>query len=1136
MAGNLWRQLAHPLCEKEVFTRAPDSIHRWQTAGKWFKNFFVANPFRFCMNCGVAYGFRQRSDIPKLATVGAGGRSTATTILALAAIRGLDIDNSLPEKARKLLSFTDNRQDAALQSGHFNDFVQVSLLRSALYQATAAAGSDGLTYEDLAQKVFQALDLDKKLFAADPDVEFQAKYDTEKAFRDVLGYRLYHDLRRGWRVTSPNLEQCGLLEIAYPWLNDVCEADHVWDDMHPALVSANAETRYKIAKTLLDYMRRELAIKVSYLNRDDQERIKQRSYQYLKLPWAIEENEELAHAAILYPRPRGDQDYFGNVFLSPRGGFGQYLRNTISFEHSQEKLSLEETQQVIEEILQALQKGGLVTVVDQQNNGGVPGYQLKASGMVWKVGQGERAFHDPIRVPHMPEAGGRTNAFFVDFYRFMAGNFKELQAREHTAQVPYQDREKREDLFRSGELRVLFCSPTMELGIDISQLNVVNLRNVPPNPANYAQRSGRAGRSGQPALVFTYCASGSPHDQYFFRRPEQMVAGAVTPPSLDLTNEELLRSHLHAIWLSETGQSLHTSLMDLLDMTGENPSLVLEPGVKASIESQSALKRAKHTGRQVLDSIRAELSQADWYHEDWLDQVYSHVINQFDAACERWRDLYRAARKQEDIQRKIELDHTKSKAERNRAKRLRQEAVSQINLLTESSNVVQSDFYSYRYFASEGFLPGYNFPRLPISAYIPARRVKTGQDEFLSRPRFLAISEFGPRAFLYHEGSRYQINRAIMPVSISAEGEDLLTRRAKICPVCGYLHPIQHGDGIDRCEQCDAMLVETLASLFRLQNVATKRRDRISSDEEERTRYGFELKTVLRFSEHEGRQLSRKATVQFEGETIGEMTYGSAATLWRINLGWRRRSNQNQHGFVLDTEGGYWAKNEAIEDDEEDPLGQMTRRVIPYVEDRKNCLVFKPAGNLSKEEMASLTAAFKMAVQLVFQLEDNEMAAEPLPTEDDRHSILFYEAAEGGAGVLRQLIHDADALPRVARQALEICHFDPETGEDLGHAEGAREDCEAACYDCLLSYYNQRDHPLLDRHLIKDVLITYMGSQIVVSPQASSRGEHLQALLNVCQSDLERNWLKVLDENGYRLPSESANLYGNLPYPTGFYL
>ena len=114
-----------------------------------------------------------------------------------------------------------------------------------------------------------------------------------------------------------------------------------------------------------------------------------------------------------------------------------------------------------------------------------------------------------------------------------------IEAREHTAQVPSEQREEREDRFRSGKLPILFCSPTMELGVDISELNAVNMRNVPPTPANYAQRSGRAGRSGQPALVFTYCTIGSPHDQYYFKRPNLMVAGAVAPPRIDLTNEDL---------------------------------------------------------------------------------------------------------------------------------------------------------------------------------------------------------------------------------------------------------------------------------------------------------------------------------------------------------------------------------------------------------------------------------------------------------------------------------------------------------------------------------------------------------------------------------------------------------------------
>jgi len=126
------------------------------------------------------------------------------------------------------------------------------------------------------------------------------------------------------------------------------------------------------------------------------------------------------------------------------------------------------------------------------------------------------------------------NRYFVECYRCFVDLKCVLEAREHTAQVASEDREEREERFRTGDLPLLFCSPTMELGVDIAQLNLVNMRNVPPTPANYAQRSGRAGRGGQPALVFTYCAGRSPHDQYYFREPIKMVAGSVAPPRIDI--------------------------------------------------------------------------------------------------------------------------------------------------------------------------------------------------------------------------------------------------------------------------------------------------------------------------------------------------------------------------------------------------------------------------------------------------------------------------------------------------------------------------------------------------------------------------------------------------------------------------
>ncbi|WP_129677558.1 DEAD/DEAH box helicase [Candidatus Chloroploca sp. Khr17] len=1082
---------------------------------------YVPAPFRFCLCCGVSYGGRQGSDFAKLSSLSSEGRSTATTILSLSAVRALKA-SPLPKRAQKLLSFTDNRQDAALQAGHLNDFVEIGVLRAAVLTAVRRAGSQGLRHDELTQKVFDALDLPLAAYAENPEVRFQALRETQRALREVLGYRIYRDLRRGWRITSPNLEQCGLLDMQYESLDEVCAAEDIWQRAHPALLTATVATRMLIARTLLDVMRRELVIKVDYLDERYQERIQQESSQRLKMPWALDEQEHLEHAAVLYPRSRGPNDYGGNFYLSPRGGFGQFLRRRMTFPAFPERLRLEDTDVILRDLLAGLQQADLVTVVAPARDAtDVPGYQLPAAALRWVSGDGTRAFRDPIRTPHEAQEGGRTNAFFVNFYAEVAASLLGLEAREHTAQVPSLDRQNREAAFKEADLPILYCSPTMELGVDIAELNVVNMRNVPPTPANYAQRSGRAGRSGQPALVFTYCSTGSSHDQYFFKRPERMVAGAVTPPRLDVTNQDLVRAHLHAIWLAETGLSLGRSLRDLLDLEGEDPSLALLEHVQADLRDVGALRRTRVRVEQVLASLRPELLTSGWFKDDWVDAVLARVPQTFDATCNRWRELYRAALAQARSQDRIIRDASRSSEDKKQAERLRHEAEEQLKLLTEIDNLAQSDFYSYRYFASEGFLPGYNFPRLPLSAFIPARRTKQ-RDEFLSRPRFLAIAEFGPRAIVYHEGSRYTINKVILPPTSEYEP---LTRRAKRCERCGYLHPLAEADGPDLCQRCGAPLTITLRNLFRLQNVATKRRDKINSDEEERMRMGYEIITGVRFEETgEHAAPVRTASVLREGMLLARLTYGHTATLWRMNLGWTRRKNKEEHGFVLDLERGYWARNDQAAEDEGDALSARTQRVIPYVEDYRNCLLFEPEMPLETGVMASLQAALKHALQVIYQLEDNELAVEPLPSSSDRRVILFYESAEGGAGVLSRLLDDPGALARVAQEALRICHFNPATGADERRAPRSREECEAACYDCLMTYTNQRDHALLDRQAIRGLLLALAEATSAVSPGASTRSDHREALLRQAGSALEQQWLHWLDARGLRLPSHAQYL------------
>ena len=1090
---------------------------------------FIRGTFKFCLSCGISYGGRASSEFTKLGTLGSEGRSTATTLLTMSAIRSLRAAEDLPKQARKVLSFTDNRQDASLQAGHFNDFVQVVQQRAALLRALQAAGAIGISHDQLPQQVFDALGLEFEEYAKTKDLILNARDNTNAALRDVLEYRVYIDLQRGWRLTAPNLEQVGLLEIEYKGLEELCSTEEFWSEVPVPLITATANERLRVTKALLDWMRRELALSTTTLNSQQQEQMRRRSDQLLEGQWAFDEKEVLTFAKVVFPRPRGNSDDRLYSFLSGRSAFASFLRRATTFAEHDHKISVTESEEIIKGLLGLLNRAGLIAEsISPRDKGDVSGYQVSAAAMIWRAGDGSQPFHDPIRVPNPPGEGGEANEFFVSLYSTVAEidpgspewawrRLAGMEAAEHTAQVQNDDRQEREERFRAGDLPLLFCSPTMELGVDIAELNVVNMRNVPPTPANYAQRSGRAGRSGQPALVFTYCSRASQHDQYFFRRPELMVSGQVTPPRLDLANEDLVRSHVHALWLSESGLSLGRSLVDVLDLDVEEPKLLAS--VESHLNDPHARKRGTEAASQVLSDLDATLTASQWWSDDWLDRQMNHLRNSFEQSLERWIGLYSSAKQSADRNSAIAKDPKRSPRDRDRAKGIRAEAERQLNLLYADESAIDSDFYSYRYFATEGFLPGYSFPRLPLSAFIPGIG-RDGKGRFVSRPRFLAITEFGPRAFVYHEGARFQITRVILPASERKDPSTpgVLTTEIKRCSECGYLHHVSDESNPDRCERCKSLLTESRKQMFRLHNVSTRRRNRINSDEEERQRQGFDIETAIRFSSREGKLSRTKATVLAAGEPALTLDYGDTADIWRINLGERRRKNPNRLGFLIDGETGDWARNqqEQVTDPDSPEDTETTReRVIPFVQDSRNCVILEPVSQQTPEFMATLASALKNAIQAEFQLEDQELVTEPLPSSDDRRSILFVEAAEGGAGVLRRLVDEPHAVSKVASRALDILHFDAE-GHDRQWPPGAdqEEQCAVACYDCLLGYRNQFDHLLMDRHLIRDNLLNLVNSTTEIEKARELR----------TQSPLEDAFLQFLRERHLRLPSDSQRL------------
>jgi hypothetical protein len=477
--------------------------------------------------------------------------------------------------------------------------------------------------------------------------------------------------------------------------------------------------------------------------------------------------------------------------------------------------------------------------------------------------------------------------------------------------------------------------------------------------------------------------------------------------------------------------------------------------------------------QRVLAMLESDLTRelAPWYvgSTALAAQVTESGVGRFEQKFDRWRDLLSAAERQKEAARRTLDDYSAPAQEKRAAKTRHDQALDQINLLQQGTNSLSSDFYTYRYLATEGFLPGYNFPRLPLMAYIPATSDGRGRQAYLQRPRFLALAEFGPNSLVYHEGRAYRVRRALLALNHqgAATAEKLLpTQSVRICKSCGAGHL---DDEVSMCHACGLPLgdAEIVRDVYRIENVATQPAERITANDEERKRQGFDLQTTFEWAVRDQTVDVRHGLASDEDGEVARLAYGPGATITRLNKGLRRRANRTQLGFLIDPVSGYWEKSEEDSDEGTDPTAAPRQRIVPCVRDNKNALLLQPASReLPQTTYATVQHALLRGLEAVFQLEQGELLAEPMPTRDARTGVLFYEATEGGAGVLTRLVAEPDRLAEVARQALAIMHFDvasslPDDEASLKDVPGTS--CVAACYRCLMSYYNQPDHELLDR-------------------------------------------------------------------------
>ena len=1095
------------LLPKEIYVLKDGSYSEMPNGGD--QAWFMPAPLVYDPTCGLIYQEPKLSEKSKLISLGNEGRSTSTTLLTLQTLLAL-YKHGKADKEQKLMSFTDNRQDASLQAGHFNDFIQVVHLRSAIEKVLKNSEAP-LPISELIFKVQDALSLPESEYAYSPSPNpDRPDEDNLAALRNYVSYRIIQDLKRGWRYVLPNLEQTALLEITYKNIDQNAADNSLWNNIE-LLDNWLPEKRKAFMVQILDFFRNMYAIDFEMLRYENRIRVQGELYQQLNKEklWSLDKGEKLD--APYYLSVEGRDKATRETFIEsigPMSRLARFVKHEFKKAGNVPPLG-DVYNEFMTKVLDALTEAHYLkkTAKIKAEKGEKDAYQLILSKVLWKQGDKVNVPVDKTSYISLNEdIKLKPHLYFQHLYQEDFSKLpKSYIAAEHTGQISNDDKIKREAMFNEAkELSALYCSPTMELGIDISSLNIVHMRNVPPSPANYVQRSGRAGRNGQSALVFTYSSKVSPHDKHYFADPVKMVAGVVQAPRIDLSNEELIRSHINATVLSFLNAEEFTpSLMALIDVSTGTYKLKKDLKAKYQDVIDSRFTEIKQLILDVVSSI--DFDGINWFNTLWLEKNIKTVPDKLELALLRWRTMYVDALRQMNEAHEIQVSPIiKDNDLKKLASLSYARAKDRKSLLENDSNTKKnttlSEFYTFRYLASEGFLPGYNFTRLPIRVFLGGK----DKNESISRSRFVGLKEFGPNNLIYHNGGKYKITR-ITPNDVSLD-----LAKIKISKNTGYAYLNDEGKGINQDpingKVFDTSDLDEFSNLLELEEAQSENTERISCMEEVRTMEGYDIQMYLNSTD--GLRDATKIKLTVDGDELMKLFYAPAANLLLLNKKWNRSSDE---GFNIGTKTGFFKTKKQVEKpNPEDPISN----VMLYTYDTSDVLYVQPIKSLglTEEGVVTIQYALQKAIEQIFNIEPVEITSRLMGSGENKN-IMLYESAEGSIGVLKDIARKPIKLREIFLKAYDICGYDFATKVDK-FPQRAK-----ASYEDLLSYYNQRDHIKIDRHSIVKALELLIASNPddTVGGSYEEKYEELNEGLHH-RSPGEKELLDFLFENGYRLP------------------